>query len=207
MAKKQAWLQPAVLVGSLVPFVVLAGRLALGDLGANPVKTLENRLGLLALIFLIASLACTPLKLVFGWTWPMRIRKTLGLLCFFTVLAHFVVYFAVDNGLSLHVVLADVVKRPFIAIGFSALVLLLPVALTSTKRSPKQLGYARWKRIHQLVYVVAILGVVHFYMRVKAGTREPLVYAALLGVLFAVRLFDAARRRARKRAIGAAGAS
>lgn len=202
MAKKHAWLQPAILVGSLVPFVVLGVRVAFHDLGANPVATVLNRLGLLALIFLIASLACTPLKLLFRWTWPMRLRKTLGLLCFFTALAHFLVYFVIDHGLSVGVVLKDVGKRPFIAVGFAALVLLVPVALTSTKRSPRRLGYARWKRIHQLVYVVAVLAVVHFYMRVKADTREPLLYGALLGALFVVRLVDASRRRAvRKRSL------
>jgi sulfoxide reductase heme-binding subunit YedZ len=204
MAKKLGWLQPAILVGSLVPFAVLAVRVLGHSLGANPVATVLNRLGLLALIFLLASLACTPLKLVFRWTWPMRVRKTLGLFGFFTALSHFVVYFVVDHGLALRAVLADVAKRPFIAVGFAALLLLVPVALTSTTRSPKRLGYARWKRIHQLVYVIGVLGVVHFYLRVKADTREPLVYAALLGALFAVRLVDVARRRSARRHVGLA---
>ncbi len=199
MAKRHAWLQPAILTGSLVPFAVLAVRALGHGLGANPVTTALNRLGLLALIFLIASLACTPLKLLFRWTWPMRIRKTLGLVGFFTALAHFVVYFVIDHGVQLGAVIADVAKRPFIAVGFAALVLLVPVAVTSTKRSPARLGFARWKRVHQLVYVVGVLGVVHFYMRVKADTREPLVYAALLAGLFVVRLVDASRRRAVKR--------
>lgn len=199
MASRYAWLQPAVLVGSLAPFVVLAIRALGHTLGANPVATALNRLGLLALIFLLASLACTPLKLVFRWTWPMRVRKTLGLLGFFTALLHFVVYFVIDHGLHLGVVLADVAKRPFIAVGFAALVLLVPVAVTSTKRSPARFGYARWKRVHQLVYGVGALGVVHFYMRVKADTREPLIYAAVLAALLVVRMVDASRRRAVKR--------
>ena len=187
-SKPLDWLQPAVLTGSLAPFAAILVRAVRGRLGANPIATAMNQLGLLALIFLVACLACTPLKIVTGKSWPIRLRKTLGLLAFFTALAHFSTYALLDQRLALGAIFRDVTKRPFIAVGFTALVLLVPLALTSTKKSLQRLGFARWKRLHRLVYVVAILAVIHFVMRVKADTREPYVWAAVLFVLFAVRL-------------------
>ncbi len=194
-----AWLKPAVLVGSFVPFIVLAGRAVTGGLGANPIETALNQLGLLGLIFLLASLACTPFKLVLGWNWPLRVRKLLGLLGFFTVLAHFLVYLVLDQGLALGAVFADVFERPFILVGFSAFVLLIPLAATSTRSGLKKLGFKRWKWLHRLAYVIAVLGVVHFYMRVKADTTEPLVYGAVLVALLLPRVVDALRERERAR--------
>lgn len=202
------FLLPAVIVGSLVPFVSLAERLRRHLLGANPVAELLNQLGLLALVFLCASLACTPLKLMFGWTWPMRIRKTLGLFAFFTALAHFLVYFVLDQGTAIGAVLADIVKRPFILVGALALLGLTPLALTSTRRAVQRLGFARWKRLHRLVYAVAVLALIHFYWRVKADHSLPVAYALLLAALFAIRVYSAfvkARadsRRARRLASG-----
>lgn len=191
------WLPPAVLTGSLLPFALLLLRAVSGGLGANPVATALNQLGLLALIFLLASLSCTPLKLLFGWLWPLRLRKTLGLFGFWAALAHFSLYLFVDQGAALSRVIADIAKRPFIAVGFIALVLLVPVAWTSRKDSPKKLGGKRWRRIHQLVYLTGALGVLHFFLRVKADTREPLMYGAVLGLGFGLRLWDRARKRAR----------
>jgi sulfoxide reductase heme-binding subunit YedZ len=188
------WLQPAVLTGSLLPFGLIVQRAITGELGANPVATALNQLGLLALIFLLSSLLCTPLKLLLGWTWSMRLRKTLGLLGFFTALLHFFVYLVIDQQLALVRVLGDVAKRPFIAVGFMALLLLVPVALTSRKDSPKKLGFKRWKRIHQLVYVTASLAILHFWLRVKADHTEPYLYGALLCALFAVRLMGVGKK-------------
>lgn len=188
------WIQPAVLTGSMAPFAAIALRAARGQLGANPIATALNQLGLLALIFLVACLACTPLKIVTGKSWPIRLRKTLGLLAFFTALLHFLTYALVDQGLAIRAIFRDVTKRPFIAVGFTALALLVPLALTSTKESLERLGFARWKRIHRLVYAVAVLAVVHFVMRVKADTREPYAWGAVLAVLFAIRIVDAQRR-------------
>jgi sulfoxide reductase heme-binding subunit YedZ len=182
------------LLGSLAPFAAILYRALTHRLGANPVATALNQLGLLALVFLIASLACTPLKTVLGSAWPIRIRKTLGLAAFFTALLHFTVYFVLDQELRIGRVVTDVVKRPFIAVGFIALVLLLPLALTSTKASLVRLGFARWKRIHRLAYVCGVLGVLHFYMRVKADVSEPLVWGSVLALLFAVRIMTALRK-------------
>jgi sulfoxide reductase heme-binding subunit YedZ len=123
----------------------------------------------------------------------MRIRRTLGLLGFFTALSHFLLYVAVDQGFALSRIAQDVVKRPFIALGFTALVLLVPLALTSSKKAIQRLGHARWKRIHRLIYVVAVLAIIHFVLRVKADVREPLLYGAVIGTLFLVRIVSRAR--------------
>jgi sulfoxide reductase heme-binding subunit YedZ len=182
-----------------LPLLWLVVRGALGELGANPIATALNQLGLLALIFLWACLPCTPLKILFGWNWPIRVRKTLGLLAFFTALLHFLFYVVVDQGLALAKVLVDLGKRPFIAVGFIALLLLLPLAVTSTKKSLQRLGFRTWKRLHRLIYVVAVLGFIHFLLRVKTHDGQPLVYGAVLLVLFAVRLGDFVRQRRKAR--------
>jgi len=190
-----AWLQPAVVTGGLVPFFVLAIRALRGGLGANPIATALNQLGLLALVFLMACLACTPLKAFTGQNWPIRIRRTLGLFAFFTALTHFLVYVILDQTLALNRIVADIVKRPFIALGFSALVVLVPLALTSSKRAVQRLGFKRWKRLHRLVYLAGVLAVIHFVLRVKADLTEPLLYGALLTLLFAARVFDRSTAR------------
>ena len=181
-----------------MPFFVIAWRGGRGDLGANPIATALNQLGLLALIFLLSSLACTPLKIVSGHKWPMRLRKTLGLMAFFAVLAHFLVYFVFDQVMMLGVVLDDVLQRPFIAVGFLGFVLLIPLALTSTKNALRQLGTQRWQRLHRLAYVVSVLAVIHFVMRVKKDLTEPLIFGAILTVLLSVRVVDYLGRRKRR---------
>jgi sulfoxide reductase heme-binding subunit YedZ len=189
-----AWLVPAVMTGALVPFASIAWRIHRHRLGANPVATALNQVGLLALIFLCASLSCTPLKIAFGWTWPLRVRRTLGLCAFFTALVHFSIYFVLDQNLALGSVLKDVLKRPFIAVGFAALVLLLPLAVTSTKRAVARLGFPRWQRLHRLAYPIGVLGVVHFYLRVKADHTQPIAYGLLLTLGFALRMAAAAKK-------------
>lgn len=191
---KLPWLIPAVVTGSLVPFASIAWRIATHRLGANPVATGLNQVGLLALIFLCASLCCTPLKIVADWNWPLRIRRTLGLFAFFTALLHFAVYLLIDQGGDLAVVIGDVVERPFIAVGFAALLLLLPLALTSTKRAVARLGFKLWQRLHRLAYAIGVLGVLHFYLRVKADHSQPLIYGVILGVGFALRFVASAKK-------------
>ena len=182
------WLEPAVLAGAAVPLVDMAVRVALGKLGANPIAEALNRLGLLGLIFLVASLACTPLKLLWGITWPMRLRRTLGLLAFAFVSLHFALYVLVDRRGAQESLLEDLAKRPFISVGMLAFVLLIPLALTSTAASVKRLGAARWRKLHRLSYLAAGLGVLHFVWRVKRDLSEPLAYAAVLVVLLLVRV-------------------
>jgi sulfoxide reductase heme-binding subunit YedZ len=185
---KNPWLYPAVVTGSLMPLAVLLVRTATGTMGAEPVAIALNRLGLLALVFLFLSLTCTPLKIAFGWIWPIGLRKTLGLFGFFYACLHFVTYAVVDQGLRLGPILKDILERKFIFVGFSALVLLVPLAVTSTSKMLKRLGAARWKRLHRLAYLTASLGVIHFVLRVKKDPSEPAAYGAVLAMLFAVRI-------------------
>lgn len=198
-AAKLAWLVPGVVCGGLVPLAVLLARALSGSLGAEPVAIALNQLGLLAFALLIASLTCTPLKILFGWAWPIRIRKTLGLLAFSYVSLHFLTYFFVDRGLDLATAFKDITERPFIALGATGLLLLIPLAITSTKRMLQRLGAVRWRRLHRLAYVAAILGAIHFVLRNKTLTSESLGYAAFLGFLLAVRVVDALRTSSTRR--------
>ena len=184
-------------VGSLAPAIRLLVLGARGELGANPIATALNQLGLVALIFLIASLAATPLKTTLGWTWPIRIRRMLGLYAFFYGSLHFLTYLGLDQVLDLRAVFADITKRNFIAVGFTAFVLLVPLAVTSTDAMVRRLGFVRWKRLHRLVYVAAALGVVHFIWRVKKDLSQPLTYGAVLALLLAIRVvaFGLKRRK------------
>jgi sulfoxide reductase heme-binding subunit YedZ len=197
--KPDAWLKPGVLLGSLVPLAALAVRAQQGTLGANPIAEVLNQLGLLALIFLLASLAATPLKLLLGWKWPLRIRRLLGLLTFFYASLHLLTYALLDRAGELSTLLEDLGKRPFISVGFFAWLMLLPLAITSTNRMVKTLGFARWKRLHQLSYLVGILAIVHFWWRVKKDVSEPMTYGLILALLLGVRVLDwwNARQRAR----------
>jgi sulfoxide reductase heme-binding subunit YedZ len=202
---KLGWLVPAVTTGGLVPFVVLVWRYMRRDLGANPIAEALNQLGLLALVHLLLSLAATPLQIITHWKWPIRIRKTLGLLAFFYVCLHFLLYAVVDQALAIAAITQDITKRPFILVGFIAFVLLVPLALTSSAKALKVMGFARWKRLHRLTYLIGILAIVHFIMRVKKVTAEPLVYAIVLAGLFLVRIIDFLLERAQKRTLNKDG--
>ncbi|WP_163997987.1 sulfite oxidase heme-binding subunit YedZ [Pyxidicoccus caerfyrddinensis] len=201
------WLNPALTVGGLAPLMMLAVQGPRGDLGPNAVEAALNQTGLFALVLLTASLACTPLRLVFKWTWPARIRRTLGLLAFTYAASHFLVYAVLDQGLKLGAILEDIGKRPFITVGFTALMLLVPLAVTSTNAWVRRLGFPRWQRLHRLAYVAAVLGVVHFVWRVKKDLTEPLLYAAVLALLFAVRGAEAMRKRRARAAVAARSAA
>jgi len=185
---RQAYLAPAVVSGWLLTLAQLAYRFARHELGANPIATALNQLGLLGLVLLVASLCATPLKLVLGLTWPLRVRRTFGLLAFFTLLLHFLLYLGPDQGFDIVQVLSDIVKRPFIAVGFLALVLLVPLAWTSSKQAVQRLTFPVWQRLHRLVYLVGLLAALHFYLRVKADHTQPLIYAGIIVFGFAVRL-------------------
>jgi sulfoxide reductase heme-binding subunit YedZ len=141
----------------------------------------------------MASLALTPLKVVSGWTWTIRIRRAVGVIAFCYASVHLLTYAGVDQGFAWGTLFQDVLKRPFIAVGFLAWLILLPLAITSTDGMVKRLGFIRWKQLHRLAYVAGVLGVLHFYIRVKSDVREPLVYAAVLGTFLVLRVVDAIR--------------
>ncbi len=201
-----SYLAPAVVTGWSCTLGLLAYRLAQHRLGANPIATLINQLGLLALVLLVASLSATPLKLMLLWTWPLRLRRTLGLLAFCSAFLHFAVYLGADQGFDFVAVLSDIRKRIFIFVGFLAFVLLIPLAWTSSKAAVQRLGFPVWKRLHQLVYVIGPLAALHFYLRVKADHSQPLIYASIILAGLAIRLFAwrIKVRRGKAQALGAA---
>jgi sulfoxide reductase heme-binding subunit YedZ len=196
--RRRPWLKPAVFTGALVPLAAILWNAARRNLGANPIAEAMNELGLTALVFLMASLACSPLREVFDWPWAVGLRRMLGLFAFFYALLHFATYTALDQRLNLGAILADVTKRPFIIAGFSAFVILVPLAATSTAAAVRRLGFRWWKRLHRFVYAAGALAVLHFFLRVKADVSEPLVYGIVLAVLLAARLALLRRRRAER---------
>jgi methionine sulfoxide reductase heme-binding subunit len=193
-----SWLKPAVFTGSLVPAIAILVSALRGELGANPIAEALNRLGLMALVFLVAALACTPLKSLLGWTWPIRLRRMLGVFGFFYALLHVTTYLGLDQTFAWRRILADVIKRKFIFVGFLAFIMLVPLALTSTAAAVRRLGFVRWKRLHRLAYVATLLGVIHFIWRVKKDVREPVIYATVLGALFLARLAALLRSRLKR---------
>jgi methionine sulfoxide reductase heme-binding subunit len=195
------WLKPGVFVGSLVPVVSLAVGVARKTLGANAIAVVLNRLGILALVFLIASLACTPLKTLTGAVWPIKLRKMLGLFAFFYAALHLATYVTFDQGLDFQAIFGDIFKRPFIVVGFTAFVFLVPLAVTSTAKMVKRMGFLWWKRLHRLAYLAAWLGVVHFVLRVKKDVSEPLVYGGILAALLLIRVAAWLKERSEKAAL------
>jgi sulfoxide reductase heme-binding subunit YedZ len=190
--------KPAIFVAGLVPFALLVlGTFALAgqDLGADPVKKILHVCGKTALNFLILTLLVTPVRDLFGLPHLLRIRRMLGLFVFFYVLVHFTVYLVLDLELDFSTLGEDIAERPYITIGFAAFLMLIPLAVTSTNKMMRRLG-RRWQKLHRLVYVIAILGVWHYYWQVKSDVREPLVYAAILAVLLGYRVYKQQRKRA-----------
>ena len=165
---------------------------ATGGLGVEPIKALEQELGEIALQLLVIVLVITPLRRFTGLNF-LRFRRAFGLLAFFYVCIHFAVYIVLDVQALTHV-WADIVKRPYITVGFTAFVLMLPLAVTSNNWSVRRLG-PRWRRLHRLTYAIAVLGAVHFLWLVKGVQPRPLVYLAIILALLAVRLVPTRRRR------------
>ena len=189
--------KPVVFSASLVPAAWLVCGLFgwLGqDLGADPVKSLEHSCGKVALNFLMFTLMVTPVRTILGLPHLLRLRRMLGLFAFFYAVMHFCVYAVLDQELAWRSVLADIAKRPYITVGFTALLMLLPLAITSTNRMMRRLG-RRWQKLHRLIYVIAVLGVWHYYWQVKRDVREPLIYAAVLALLLGYRYVRSARAR------------
>jgi methionine sulfoxide reductase heme-binding subunit len=189
--------KPAVFAASLVPFGLMAYGAATGGLGANPIEAITHGTGDWTLRFLLLTLAMTPLRVVTGWNLFARFRRMLGLFAFFYGCLHLVTYVWLDKFFSWPDIVRDIAKRPFITAGFTAFVILVPLALTSTAGMIRRLGGRNWNRLHRLVYVSAIAAVVHYWWLVKADVSRPLRYAAVLALLLAVRLLVAYRRSGR----------
>lgn len=192
--KRLSWLASGVVAGAFVPVVVLVELAGGRQLGANPISIILNQLGFVALVLLVGSLACTPLKMVSGWKWPIRIRKPLGVMGFLYALLHFLVYIGLDQLFNFKTILQDISQRPFIMIGFAALLMLVPLAATSTNNASRRLG-KNWKRLHRLAYLISPLAVIHFTMRMKAHLEQPLVYGGVVAVLYTARVLNAALKR------------
>ncbi len=183
----------------LIPLLLLGVDSARGGLGVDPVETLTHRTGWWALALLVLTLAVTPLRRLSGLAPLIRARRPLGLFAFLYATLHLGVYFALDQGLTLAYLVEDVLERPFITVGFIAWVLLVPLAITSTRGWIRRLG-RRWQLLHRLVYPAAALGALHFAWGVKADLREPLLFAVMLVLLLGTRLAVALAGRARARA-------
>jgi sulfoxide reductase heme-binding subunit YedZ len=185
------WIKPPLFILCLLPFLWVAlAAFGIGglNLGTNPVEKVQDTLGQWGLRFLLITLAVTPLRDWFDAPWLVPLRRMLGLYAFFYVLLHFLTWLILDQGLYWSGILVDIAKRPFITIGFLALLLLIPLAATSTNGMMRRLG-KRWKRLHRLVYVIVLLGVWHYYWQVKADVREPLVYLGIALVLLGWRVW------------------
>ncbi len=164
------------------------------SLGANPIEELIHRLGKWGLNFLLITLTVTPLRKLTGLNWLVRFRRMLGLFAFFYILMHFLTYAGLDQRFEISVIVEDIVERPYITLGISALLLLLPLAVTSTNGMMRRLG-RRWQKLHRLVYVIAGLGVWHFYWQVKEDILEPSIYICILTVLLGYRILARWRRQ------------
>lgn len=171
----------------MLPGAWLASDFLRDRLGANPIEEVVHRLGWWGLVFLMLSLAVTPVRRLTGWNRLVRHRRFVGLVAFGYLTAHFLSYVVLDQFFAWSYILEDIVERPFIMSGFAAWLLLIPLAITSTRSWNRRLG-RRWVKLHRLVYVAGALGVLHFYWKVKADTREPLIFAVVLLVLLLLRV-------------------
>jgi methionine sulfoxide reductase heme-binding subunit len=191
-------IKPLVFAACALPALVLlcgALQLAGADLGTNPIETIQDTCGQWGLRLLVVTLAITPLRDWLGSVWLISLRRMLGLYAFFYVLLHFLAWLILDQDLYWPGILSDISKRPFITIGFLALLLLLPLAVTSTNGMMRRLG-RRWKTLHRLIYPTSLLAIWHYYWQVKADVREPLVYLAIVAVLLGWRWWKRRRKPA-----------
>ncbi len=195
---QSGWIKAGVFALCLVPF----GRLVYGafanSLGANPIETITRSTGWWTLFLLTVTLAVTPLRKVSGAHWLLKLRRMLGLFAFFYACAHFITFIWFDHWFDVAAILKDVVKRPFVTIGFAAFLLLVPLALTSTDAMVRRLG-RNWARLHRLVYAIAVLGVAHYWWLVKRDLTEPVIFATVVAGLLGLRLYWRSKGRPQER--------
>jgi len=183
---------------ALAPLAGLLYGFATDNLTVNPIEYVTRELGEATIRLLLATLALTPLRLLFGWSWPVTLRRLLGLFAFFYAVLHFSVWIVLDHFFDWHTMGDDILKRPWITVGVAALVLLTPLAATSTTGMIKRLGGQTWRRLHRLVYVAAVLGCLHYIWLAKKVLVQPWLYAGFLAVLLGIRGFDSARRLSKR---------
>lgn len=182
-----AWLKPLVFLLCLFPAAQLAYQAYTGDLGVNPIETITRFTGSWALIFLLASLAVTPLRRVTSWNDLIKLRRMIGLVAFFYASLHFSTYIILDHFFDFRAIGNDIIKRPYVTAGFIAFVIMVPLALTSSAAMIRRLG-KRWQQLHRWVYLAAVAAVIHFYWLVKADISRPAQYGAVLALLLGYRL-------------------
>ncbi|HXG84612.1 MAG TPA: protein-methionine-sulfoxide reductase heme-binding subunit MsrQ [Pyrinomonadaceae bacterium] len=184
-----------IFINSLVPLALLAWDAARGNLGANPVEFFLRTSGVLTLVFLLLSLAITPARKYTGWNELVKFRRMIGLYAFFYGFLHFIAYVGFDRSFSLSSTIGDIWQRPFIAVGMASFFLMIPLAVTSTNRMIKRLGGKNWQKLHRLSYLIAIGGVVHFYMIVKSDLTYPLLFGLILAGLLGYRIYAGYRKQ------------
>ena len=183
-----SWLKTAVLIFCLFPLSQLVFQAYSGDLGVNPIETITRFTGSWALVFLLASLAVTPLRRMTGWNELIKLRRMIGLCAFLYAALHFATYIGLDHFFDFRAIGNDIVKRPYVTAGFIAFAIMVPLALTSNAAMIRRLG-KRWQQLHRWVYVAAIAAVIHFYWLVKADISRPAQYGAILALLLGYRLW------------------
>lgn len=186
-------IKAAVFLAALIPLGTLMAGATLDTLGANPIEKITRTTGYWTLSFLLITLTVTPLRILLHQPWLARLRRMLGLFAFFYGSLHFLTYLVLDQFFDWAEIAKDIVKRPYITLGFPAFVLLIPLAVTSTDAMMRRLGGKRWRLLHRLVYAIAIGGVVHFMWLVKKDVTTPATFAVLLAMLLGFRVFNATR--------------
>lgn len=179
----------ALILLGMLPLARLVVGYFTNQLGANPIELITRSTGTWTLVGLAVTLSITPLRKLLNWPWLIRLRRTAGLLAFFYVCLHFMTYIWFDRFFDVDDIIKDVIKRPFITVGFAAFLLFIPLAVTSHNAIIKKLGAKLWQRIHYLVYLIAILGVVHYWWLVKKDLTQPIIYACVFAVLLGLRAF------------------
>ncbi len=195
--KQQSLIKASLFVLALLPFLRLSVAAFTDGLGANPLEFITRNTGDWTLYFLCITLTVTPLRRAFNWPWLLKMRRMLGLYAFFYASLHFLTFLWFDHFFDIGEMLKDVIKRPFILAGFSAFVLLIPLACTSTNSMIKRVGAARWQLLHRLVYVIASLGILHYFW-MKAGKHDfsqPVIFGVLVALLLLIRLVWAIQKR------------
>ncbi len=195
VSKRQlTWIKALLFVLALIPLARLFWLGVNDNLTANPIEFIERSTGTWALIILLITLSMTPIRLMTGIAWQIQLRRMMGLFMFFYACLHFTTYVWLDHWFDWSEISKHIIKHPYVLVGFSAFVLALPLAMTSTNGMMRRLG-ARWKQLHYTVYIVAILGVLHFWWLVKKDIREPLLYAIILFLLLGIRLYYKLKKR------------